>query len=80
MNAQPEFQQFDVLGAVQECCARHGIAEGTFGKKAVNDWSFVTTLRAGRYPRPETIERVLKFIRECDAAPPPPAEDVPLAT
>lgn len=45
-----------------------GMAETTFGKKAVNDGKFVRRLRAGRRVWPETVEKVRSFIAEHQAA------------
>lgn len=33
-----------------------------FGREAVNDWKFVSQLRAGREPRAKTVERVMRYL------------------
>lgn len=38
------------------------MAESAFGRAAVNDWKFITQLRAGRRVWPETEEKVRKFM------------------
>jgi hypothetical protein len=52
----------DILAFIET----HGISESTFGRDAVNDWSFIRDLRGdrGRKRRvwPETEARVRRFM------------------
>lgn len=41
-----------------------------FGRDAVGDPKFVLQLRAGRRPRPATVQRVLQYLDESEAGPP----------
>jgi hypothetical protein len=47
---------------IERYCAAHGIAETTFGARAVNDGKFVPRLRAGRTVRLTTLEKVRMFL------------------
>lgn len=60
---QPE----DLLADIAAFCRRHGLAESTFGRLAVNDGKFVARLRDGGRIRHQTLVRVQAFL----AAPPP---------
>jgi hypothetical protein len=51
-----------LLGSISEFCRRTGMAESTFGRRAVNDGKFVARLRDGARVTPETLERVNRFI------------------
>ncbi len=51
-----------LLGSISEFCRRTGMAESTFGRRAVNDGKFVARLRDGARVTPETLERVNLFI------------------
>ena len=48
----------DLLDSISEFCRRAGMAESTFGRRAVNDGKFVSRLRDGARITPETLERV----------------------
>lgn len=52
----------ELLTAIETFCAKHDMAETTFGRKAVNDGKFVGRIRDGGRMWPETIERVEAFI------------------
>jgi hypothetical protein len=54
----------ELLKAIETFCADTGMAETTFGRKAVNDGKFVGRIREGGRVWPETIERVEAFIAE----------------
>lgn len=54
--------------AVEEFLARTGTKPTEFGRLAAGDPSFVLSLRRGRSPKLATVDRVLAFIRESDAA------------
>ena len=47
-----------LLDSIAEFCRRNGMAESTFGRRAVNDGKFVARLRDGARITPETLERV----------------------
>src|SRR5438046_3642867 len=51
-----------LLGSISDFCRRTGMAESTFGRRAVNDGKFVSRLRDGARITPETLERVSVFL------------------
>ena len=51
-----------LLAQISDFCRRHGVAESTFGRLAVNDGKFVARLRDGGRLRTDTLERVQTFI------------------
>src|SRR6185295_9554705 len=53
-----------LLGSISEFCRRTGMAESTFGRRAVNDGKFVARLRDGARVTPETLQRVNVFIQK----------------
>ena len=53
-----------LLGSISEFCRRTGMAESTFGRRAVNDGKFVARLRDGARVTPETLQRVNQFMVE----------------
>src|SRR3990170_4278118 len=63
-----------LLDSISEFCRRAGMAESTFGRRAVNDGKFVARLRDGARITPETLERVSAFLTtqgvEAPVAPP----------
>jgi hypothetical protein len=64
-----------LLDSIQAFCRRHGMAESTFGRRAVNDGKFVSRLRDGARVTPETLERIGSFMVSLgDAAPADPPE------
>jgi len=68
-----------LLDSIAEFCQRHGVAESTFGRRAVNDGKFVSRLRDGARVTPETLERVSAFLgRHGATAPAAPPELRPL--
>ena len=58
MNAQ------SLLNQVSDFCRQTGMAESTFGRRAVNDGKFVSRLRMGGRITLETVERVSNFMAE----------------
>src|SRR5436189_493373 len=52
----------DLLDSISEFCRRTGMAESTFGRRAVNDGKCVARLRDGARVTPETLQRVNQFI------------------
>src|SRR5687767_328884 len=57
-----------LLGSISEFCRRTGMAESTFGRRAVNDGKFVARLRDGARVTPETLNRVNQFMVKHGAA------------
>jgi len=57
MNAETLLQE------ISDFCRRAGIAESTFGRRAVNDGKLASRLRYGGRVTLETVERVHSFIR-----------------
>src|SRR6266436_4447837 len=51
-----------LLGSISDFCRRTGMAESTFGRRAVNDGKFVARLRDGARVTPETLTRVNQFM------------------
>src|SRR5438477_1457615 len=51
-----------LLSSISDFCRRTGMAESTFGRRAVNDGKFVARLRDGARVTPETLKRVNQFI------------------
>src|SRR5258708_4831425 len=56
MNAQ------DLLREISEYCRQTGVAESTFGRRAVNDGKLAARLRNGGRITTETVDRVRAFI------------------
>ena len=69
-----------LLESISACCRRSGMAESTFGRRAVNDGKLVSRLREGARITPETLQRVNEFLRAQGEAvdPRPPVELLPL--
>src|SRR5688500_70634 len=61
-EAITETRDGSLLGSIAEFCRRTGMAESTFGRRAVNDGKFVARLRDGARVTPETLNRVNQFI------------------
>src|SRR5919205_4298731 len=57
-----------LLGSISDFCRRTGMAESTFGRRAVNDGKFVARLRDGARVTPETLSRVNDFMTKHGAA------------
>ena len=51
-----------LLGSISDFCRQTGMAESTFGRRAVNDGKFVARLRDGARVTPETLQRVTDFM------------------
>lgn len=51
-----------LLSEIQAFCARSGMAETTFGQRAVHQWRLVDHLKTGRTVTLSTAERVREFI------------------
>ncbi len=64
-----------LLDSISDFCRRLGMAESTFGRRAVNDGKFVSRLRDGARITPETLERVSAYMtRHGGSAPAAPPE------
>src|SRR3989442_8226716 len=57
-----------LLGSISDFCRSTGMAESTFGRRAVNDGKFVARLRDGARVTPETLTRVNDFMAKHGAA------------
>lgn len=57
-----------LLGSISDFCQQTGMAESTFGRRAVNDGKFVSRLRDGARVMPETLHRVNQFMERHGAA------------
>ncbi len=70
-----------LLQDIASFCRRAGMAESTFGRRAVNDGKFVTRLRFGGRVTTHTVERVRSFIARLPApdSPGPDAFDLAVA-
>src|SRR5262245_305903 len=56
MNAQ------ELLQEIAEYCRRTGLAESTFGRRAVNDGKLTSRLRNGGRITTETLDRIRSFM------------------
>ncbi len=52
-----------LLDSIAMFCRAKGMAETTFGRRAVNDGKFVSRLRDGARITPETLQRIASFIK-----------------
>ena len=59
-----------LLDSISDFCRHNGIAESTFGRRAVNDGKFVSRLRDGARITPETLDRVTTFLERHGASAP----------
>ena len=59
-----------LLDSIADFCRSHGVAESTFGRRAVNDGKFVARLRDGARITPETLERVSDYLHRHGMATP----------
>src|SRR5712691_8456103 len=57
-----------LLGSISDFCQRTGMAESTYGRRAVNDGKFVARLRDGARVTPETLQRVNQFMERNGSA------------
>jgi hypothetical protein len=60
----------NLLDSISAFCRHSGIAESTFGRRAVNDGKFVARLRDGARITPETLDRVTSFLEKHGASAP----------
>lgn len=59
-----------LLVEIESYCRRHGIAESTFGRQAVNDGKLCARLRSGRNVTLDTAGRIREFIDAHDSRQP----------
>jgi hypothetical protein len=72
-------QDGTLLDSIADFCRAQGVAESTFGRRAVNDGKFVARLRDGARITPETLARVNTYLAAHGAsAPTAPPELMPL--
>ena len=57
-----------LLKQIEAHCAQHGIAESTFGKRAVNDGKLVSRLREGKSITLNTYQQILAALRSTEIA------------
>lgn len=60
------FLEQELIEAIDAFCAEHSMGTTVFGLKAVNDPTFMKTLKDGREVRRKTRQRVLGFIEGFD--------------
>ena len=58
----PAQQEGGLLESIAEFCRISGMAESTFGRRAVNDGKLVARLRDGARITPETLDRVSRYM------------------
>src|SRR5665647_270022 len=59
-----------ILQEISAFCRQRGLAESTFGRRAVNDGKLANRLRNGGRITTDTLERIRSFMtRNADAAP-----------
>lgn len=59
-----------ILQEISEFCRQRGLAESTFGRRAVNDGKLASRLRNGGRITTDTLERIRAFMaRNVDAMP-----------
>ena len=57
MNAQ------ELLQEISDYCRQAGLAESTFGRRAVNDGKLTARLRSGGRITTDTLDRIHNFMR-----------------
>ena len=62
-------QQEELLREIREFCVATGMAETTFGQRAIRSWTLVQRLDAGASVTLKTADRIRKFMSENRAAP-----------
>jgi len=70
-----------LLDSIANFCRANGVAESTFGRRAVNDGKFVARLRDGARITPETLVRVSTYLESRGVrAPVTPPELMPMVS
>ena len=75
-----------ILQEISEFCRQRGLAESTFGRRAVNDGKLASRLRNGGRITTDTLERIRAFMSQSDDGPTrrrvlfdaPPAQSLPI--
>src|ERR1700749_2591254 len=71
-----------LLAQISEYCRQAGMAESTFGRRAVNDGKLVARLREGKRITTDTLDRIRVFLGDGlpgeGATPTPPIRSPPL--
>ena len=69
-----------ILELISDYCRQAGMAESTFGRRAINDGKLVNRLREGKRITIDTLDRIQGFIAQSlpEGAVPPPALQPPL--
>src|SRR2546423_6958814 len=62
VDGRPSMEAEQLLTEISDYCRRVGMAESTFGRRAVNDGKLVSRLRIGGRITTDTAERVRSFI------------------
>src|SRR5262249_22244573 len=62
----------ELLAQISDYCRQAGLAESTFGRRAVNDGKLANRLRNGGRITTETVERIQAFMNANRSPPPPP--------
>jgi hypothetical protein len=61
MNVHPSIE--GLLSEIDAFSSKRGLSPTRFGKLALNDEGLVHELRRGRWPRPETVDRIRAFMK-----------------
>jgi hypothetical protein len=61
-----------ILGEIADFCRQTGLAESTFGRRAVNDGKLATRLRNGGRITTDTLDRIRTFMTDNRSAAPGP--------
>lgn len=61
MNVHPTVE--GLLREIDAFSSERGLSPTKFGKMALNDEGLVHELRRGRWPRPETVDRIRAYMR-----------------
>ncbi len=56
-----------LVDEIADYCRRHGLAESTFGRLAINDGKLMSRLRTGGRVTHETLERMQAFMRTVES-------------
>ena len=59
-----------ILQEISEFCRQRGLAESTFGRRAVNDGKLASRLRNGGRITTDTLERIRAFMSQSDYSAP----------
>src|SRR4051794_33764570 len=78
-TAFPLMKNDEILSQITEFCRKAGMAESTFGRRAVNDGKLVLRLREGKRITVDTLERIQAYIAASTTGglPPPRGLQVP---